>query len=337
MFSLIASIAISLLIVTPAFSGGWSGKIVDLRNGKPIPDVEVCAGTTGRVDYGECKYSESDGSFVVNYPGEIPEDAVLYVNPMGNYKDLYLPTELCGPPGNVLVKLVPAKIFIKGRVVDKITKAPLNGVNILYSSVGSATTDASGLFQYERKGLDVYGLSSGGLYPHGYEGVPQSYLCPYAEPEQYLPQRFSVSFSGYKGLEVKNIPVKSSSEDTIFTYCLIELAPSDSSEESTYSCRVIENGNIPEGPEIAVKDTDGDGVIDAWDKCPDTPPGTPVFSDGCPAETTPEGCFATFDLKTLTLDIPCLSLNGEIYRVKMSLINTNPILFKLQSIKEAQP
>ena len=29
------------------------------------------------------------------------------------------------------------------------------------------------------------------------------------------------------------------------------------------------------------KDTDGDGVLDMWDECPDTPPGVPVNSRGC--------------------------------------------------------
>ncbi len=330
---IVTSLLFIIAIDLPVYGGGWSGKIVDLRNEKPLANVEVCAGTTGRVDYGECKYSGPDGSFIVNYPDEVPDDAVLYVNPMGSYGDLYLPTELCGPPGNVLVKLVPAKIFIKGRVVNKITREPLSGANILYSSVGSVTTDASGLFQYERQGLDVYRLSSGGLYPHGYEGIPQNYLCSYAEPEQYQSQEFLVSLSGYKGLTVKDIPVKSSSDDTIFTYCLIELAPSDTSEESTYSCELIENGTIPEEPEITIKDTDGDGVIDAWDRCPNTPPGTPVFSDGCPAEIPSEGCFATFDFQTLTLDVPCLLLEGEIYKLELKLINTSPILFELYSIE----
>jgi OOP family OmpA-OmpF porin len=32
------------------------------------------------------------------------------------------------------------------------------------------------------------------------------------------------------------------------------------------------------------KDSDGDGVYDGIDKCPDTPPGTPVRPDGCPKE-----------------------------------------------------
>jgi OOP family OmpA-OmpF porin len=36
------------------------------------------------------------------------------------------------------------------------------------------------------------------------------------------------------------------------------------------------------------KDTDGDGVIDDLDKCPDTPQGALVDSDGCPKELTKE-------------------------------------------------
>jgi outer membrane protein OmpA-like peptidoglycan-associated protein len=32
------------------------------------------------------------------------------------------------------------------------------------------------------------------------------------------------------------------------------------------------------------QDADGDGVVDAKDKCPDTPRGVPVREDGCPPE-----------------------------------------------------
>ncbi|QIH35952.1 thrombospondin type 3 repeat-containing protein [Sphingobacterium sp. DR205] len=31
-----------------------------------------------------------------------------------------------------------------------------------------------------------------------------------------------------------------------------------------------------------VKDTDADGIIDQYDKCPDTPAGVPVNPEGCP-------------------------------------------------------
>ncbi len=330
MFLFIVSI-VMLIFTQPISAGGWSGKVVDLRNGKPLANVEVCAGIVGRVDYGECKKTGTDGSFVVNYPpGETPNDTVLYVNPMGSYGHAYLPTKLCGPPNNVLVKLVPAKVFIKGRVVDKITKAPLSGARVYYSSAGEVTTDNTGFFQFEKEGLGVYKLSSSGLFPMGYEGVSQEYICPDAEPEQYETQEFFVSFDDYKRLAVANIPIKSSYDDTIFTYCEVELAPVGSSEDSDYNCRIIENGEVPEEPEVAVVDTDGDGVIDSWDECPNTPSGTPVFSNGCPAEIN---CVVTFNHNTLTLDIPCLFLNGRIYRVKMKLISINPILFGISSVE----
>ena len=37
-------------------------------------------------------------------------------------------------------------------------------------------------------------------------------------------------------------------------------------------------------PECDCTDTDGDGVIDQWDNCPDTPRGTPTDANGCPAK-----------------------------------------------------
>jgi len=39
-------------------------------------------------------------------------------------------------------------------------------------------------------------------------------------------------------------------------------------------------------------DSDGDGVPDSLDQCPDTPPGTPVDATGCPI-TPPAGCVNT--------------------------------------------
>ncbi len=38
-------------------------------------------------------------------------------------------------------------------------------------------------------------------------------------------------------------------------------------------------------------DTDGDGVHDDLDKCPDTPPGIPVDSDGCPLDSDGDGVY----------------------------------------------
>ena len=40
---------------------------------------------------------------------------------------------------------------------------------------------------------------------------------------------------------------------------------------------------------FAPKDSDGDGVIDAADRCPNTPAGTPVTADGCPKDSDGDG------------------------------------------------
>ncbi|MBF0202625.1 MAG: OmpA family protein, partial [Desulfamplus sp.] len=48
---------------------------------------------------------------------------------------------------------------------------------------------------------------------------------------------------------------------------------------------------LPPAP-VAVKtkyDSDGDGVYDEFDKCPDTPPGVKVDADGCPLDTDGDG------------------------------------------------
>jgi OOP family OmpA-OmpF porin len=58
----------------------------------------------------------------------------------------------------------------------------------------------------------------------------------------------------------------------------------------------------PPPPPAPPADSDGDGVIDARDKCPDTPRGVAVDQDGCPRRgaITLQGVTFEFDSATLT-------------------------------------
>jgi len=53
----------------------------------------------------------------------------------------------------------------------------------------------------------------------------------------------------------------------------------------------------PEPPKAAPapKDSDGDGVIDSLDKCPDTPSGIKVDRDGCPLDSDGDGVYDSLD------------------------------------------
>jgi len=51
-------------------------------------------------------------------------------------------------------------------------------------------------------------------------------------------------------------------------------------------------------------DTDGDGVVDACDSCPNTPPGAPVDQNGCPlplADLNCDGMVNTDDISPFVL------------------------------------
>nr|CBX28930.1 hypothetical protein N47_B20760 [uncultured Desulfobacterium sp.] len=53
---------------------------------------------------------------------------------------------------------------------------------------------------------------------------------------------------------------------------------------------------VKETPSVVEKaeediDTDGDGVFDSLDKCPDTPKGVKVDADGCPLDTDGDGVY----------------------------------------------
>jgi OOP family OmpA-OmpF porin len=57
--------------------------------------------------------------------------------------------------------------------------------------------------------------------------------------------------------------------------------------------------NTPAGTPVDAsgcpKDSDGDGVIDAQDKCPNTPAGTPVDATGCPRDSDHDGVIDSLD------------------------------------------
>jgi OOP family OmpA-OmpF porin len=59
----------------------------------------------------------------------------------------------------------------------------------------------------------------------------------------------------------------------------------------------VKNVFLTEAPKFVpvVKDSDNDGVPDDRDKCPDTPPGVEVDSDGCPLDTDGDGVYDYLD------------------------------------------
>ncbi len=57
--------------------------------------------------------------------------------------------------------------------------------------------------------------------------------------------------------------------------------------------------NTPKGARVDAngcpKDTDGDGVVDGVDRCPDTPQGVKVDAEGCPLDSDKDGVFDGID------------------------------------------
>ncbi len=58
---------------------------------------------------------------------------------------------------------------------------------------------------------------------------------------------------------------------------------------------VVEEKAAEPAPVFAPKDSDGDGVPDSLDKCPDTPSGVRVDKDGCPLDSDGDGVFDYLD------------------------------------------
>lgn len=69
-------------------------------------------------------------------------------------------------------------------------------------------------------------------------------------------------------------------------------APADSDGDGVPN-RLDQCPNTPKGAKVDTKgcpiDSDGDGVFDGLDKCPDTPAGVKVNADGCPLDTDGDG------------------------------------------------
>jgi OOP family OmpA-OmpF porin len=59
---------------------------------------------------------------------------------------------------------------------------------------------------------------------------------------------------------------------------------------------------VPVDNDGCPKDSDGDGVNDDRDRCPDTPAGVPVDSDGCPRDSDGDGVYDYLDECPDTLD-----------------------------------
>ncbi len=64
---------------------------------------------------------------------------------------------------------------------------------------------------------------------------------------------------------------------------------------------------------IDAEDEDGDGVIDLWDECPQTPPGVKVNSKGCPLDKDNDGIPDYLDKELESAKNAIVDLNGVTY------------------------
>jgi OOP family OmpA-OmpF porin len=108
--------------------------------------------------------------------------------------------------------------------------------------------------------------------------------------------------------------------------------------------------NTPRGMEVDAQgcplDSDGDGVVDYADKCPSTPPGVAVDSSGCPPDSDADGvpdyldqCPSTPVGATVN-EVGCWSLKATmLFDTNSSYIKTeaHPLLDEVVSILEKNP
>ncbi len=135
-----------------------------------------------------------------------------------------------------------------------------------------------------------------------------------------------------------------------------------SGETATLDFLLVESEEEP----CEYPDADGDGVIDPWDKCPDTPPNSAVFSDGCPAPVTPgcteaeldakyeegfaagkesceddpepggEGNCATFNFIENKLHVPCLDAGRFTYWLDLELKGADPVILEMTDFGQVE-
>ncbi|MBF0099351.1 MAG: hypothetical protein HQK77_00435 [Desulfobacterales bacterium] len=79
-----------------------------------------------------------------------------------------------------------------------------------------------------------------------------------------------------------------------------------------------------------VVDSDKDGVIDGWDKCPNTQINTYIDNTGCPINNDLNVVnYPAFDFIENTLNIPYLYVGGFFYEVKLKLVQDQPLTYPI--------
>jgi len=72
------------------------------------------------------------------------------------------------------------------------------------------------------------------------------------------------------------------------------------------------------------EDEDGDGVVDLWDECPETPPNVKVDSKGCPLDKDKDGIPDYLDEEPNSPKDAMVNLKGVTYKEEELITLTNP-------------
>lgn len=162
-FLVLGSFLLGLLSGTEgrANEAGWTGRVIDIRTGEPLVGIEVQGGWTGRVDVTESCKTGAEGTFALPYPkhDSPPEQYHLYAWPVRMpdasgygrppFLSDYLFYELRQKgTGQVEIKMVPFWAYLKGRVVDADTGAPLAGILVVAARPGRYLMNGSGGYSH---------------------------------------------------------------------------------------------------------------------------------------------------------------------------------------------
>ncbi len=269
--------------------GQWAGQVVDIRTNKPLAGVELDSARPGAFHNNNpgpvpTVKSGADGRFQLPLPksvmkgmadGRVPY--VLVANYSGKLRAVRM--EFIRPmPGEVLLKLIPLDVYIKGRAVSAETGAPLPNIGVTLlrpgAVAGSATTDANGDFSFrpvpafEATGGAVYDIRPPDLYKLEPHTVFHEKYASYAVSTIYgkgSEQFVDVSPPrGKDGRYEPSLPLVSSFDDSIHTYVLLRLPRKGTVVAEPGKHIAAEFRGLPAAPDTATAPGPAADIAGTW-------------------------------------------------------------------------
>lgn len=228
----------------------WSGQIVDIRTGKPIPEARVYGGGSGRVDLTPAATSDAGGNFNVTYDNALDLTFWKYYGLEVGFPpepNLYFThVSAHGAPTNVIVRMVPRAGHFTGVLRDKVTGQAIAGGSVSIGRPGvylqTIKTGEDGQFQFTTPAYDT--AASGANWEEGI--APENWAPhePSRQPKVFTNYWIEAGQTGYQKVNTStlglNLPLVSSVSTSLHTHVVLEIVPDGSAQAAGASVELVE-------------------------------------------------------------------------------------------------